>query len=156
MKQFIFLVIIATAFLSGFSQEQVKDFDQLMEALKNGNTISLVIHYGKCQLISDNEIAEKVPDAIGGMNIDVYEYFAAGAVRNKKAFVVSSNSKLIQNPIGEGFVYNYVKFKAYEDGEIKITAKYLDPQTMEENMTENFFTTINDGNNEGAVYLYSK
>jgi len=112
------------------------------------------MHYAKCQLISDNEIEDKVPDAIGGMTIDVYEYFEKGAVRNDQAFVVFSESKLIQYPKGEGYVYNYVKVKITADNKVKITAEYLNPVNFSVMMTENFFTSINDGKNEGGVFLF--
>jgi hypothetical protein len=156
MKKCILLSLFALWYISGNTQNQLNNFSELMEALMNGKHVSVVLHYGKCQLISDNEISDKSPNAIGGMHIEVYEYFEKGAVYNDKAFLVFSESKLIQNPIGAGFVYNYAKIKASEDGNVKITAKYLDPDTLEENMSENFFTIINDGKNEGAVYFYAR
>jgi len=85
-----------------------------------------------------------------------FEYFAAGAVYNKKAFVVSSTSKLIQNPTGDGYVYNYAKVKVDESNEVRITAVYLEPLTMEEKMTENFFTEVNDSENEGGASFFIK
>ena len=69
-----------------------------MVSLKSGKQVRMVVYYNKCKLISDNEEKEKVPDAIGGMNLGVYEYFAKEAVKNKLAFVVASESKFIENP----------------------------------------------------------
>jgi hypothetical protein len=115
----------------------------------------MVVHYKKCQLISDNEITEKIPDAIGGLSVDVFEYFAPNSVKNDKAFVVFSENKLIQYPKGDGYVYNYVKVKVSEDNKVKITARYIDPKTMEEVMDENFFGEINNGSNEAGVYFYA-
>ncbi len=128
----------------------VQDFDELMRSLNEGNSVPMIVHYADCQLISDNEIQERVPNAIGGMDIDVYEYYAEGAVRKKVAFVVFSTSKLIQNPIGDGYVYNYVKVSA--DNKVRITARYLNPITFEEEMDENFFSAIKDG----SVYFYEQ
>jgi hypothetical protein len=88
------------------------------------------------------------------MNLGVYEYFAKEAVKNKLAFVVASESKLIENPKGDGFVYNYVKIKVSEDNKVKITAQYVDVKTFEQKMDENFFGEINDEKNEKAVYFY--
>lgn len=151
------LLIITAFFLSVFvvnAQKQVDNFEELMEALNSGKNVRAVFHYKYCQLISDNEVQEKIPDAIGGMSIDVYEYFAEGAVRNKEAFVVTSTSKIIKNPMGEGYVYNYAKVKVKASNEVRITAVYLDPITFEEKMTENFFTEMNNSENKGGAFFY--
>ncbi len=143
--------------LSIFAQSnQLYNFEELMTALKSGKEIHMVIQYGKCKLISDNEEKEKVPDAIGGMKLDTWEYFAVKAVKNDKAFVVFSESKMIQNPKGDGFVYNYVKVKVSDDNQVKLTAQYVNTKTFEVQMDENFFSAINDGKNDKQVYFYSK
>jgi len=136
-------------------QQQLNSFEELMTALNSGKQVKMVMHYAKCQLISDNEIGEKVPEAIGGMNIDVYEYFEKGAVRNDQAFVVFSVSKLIQYPKGDGYVYNYVKVKITADNKVKITAEYLNPVNYSVMMTENFFTSVNDIKNDGGVTVFA-
>ena len=153
-KIIIFLVMLFLSSSSIFAQRQLKNFEELMTSLKTGKQVHMVVYYNKCKLISDNEEKDKVPDAIGGMNLGVFEYFAKEAVKNKLAFVVASESKLIENPKGDGFVYNYVKIKVSEDNKVKITAQYIDSKTLEQKMDENFFGEINDGKNEKAVYFY--
>lgn len=152
----VVLFVLSLILISGasYAQKQLNSFDGLMEALNKGGQVRVIMHYAKCQLISDNEIEEKVPDAIGGMSIDVYEFFEKGSVRNEQAFVVFSQTKLIQNPRGNGFVNNYAKVKIFADNKIKITAEYLEAVSYEVKMTENFFTSINDGENDGGVFLY--
>jgi len=135
------------------AQKQLKNFDELIQSLKSGKNINKVVFYKKCKLIADNEEKEKVPDAVAGMQQNVFEYFAKDAINNKQAFLVASESKLIQNPKGEGFVYNYVKMKVYEDNKVKITAQYLDAKTFEVKMDENFFCEINNGKNENGIYF---
>lgn len=155
MKKPLLLTALTFMMLYAFSQDAIKDFTQLMDNLKSGNDVKMVVHYKKCQLISDNEITEKIPDAIGGLTVDVFEYFAPNSVKNDKAFVVFSENKLIQYPKGDGYVYNYVKVKVSDDNKVKITARYIDPKTMEEVMDENFFGEINNGSNEAGVYFYA-
>jgi hypothetical protein len=77
-------------------------------------------------------------------------------VATKRRFWFFSENKLILNPKGSGYVYNYGKVRIDEDGEVKITVSYIDPITLEETMTEKFFTTINDGKNKGGLFLYFK
>jgi len=152
----IFFIATTFGFLNA-QTTQLNNFESLMEALNSGEKVRAVFHYKHCKLISDNKVVDpvRVPDAIGGMGIDVYEYFAAGAIRNKEAFVVFSVSKLIENPIGEGYVYNYAKVKVYANNEVEIIARYLDSKTMEEIMNESFYTLINDGkSDDNAAYFY--
>jgi hypothetical protein len=139
-----------------FSQpKQLKNFDELLTALNRGENVRTIIHYAKCTLIWDNEVQEKSPDAISGLNIETYEYFARKAVRNnEEAFLVFSTNHFIQNPKGKGYVYNYGKIRVDENDSIKITVSYVEPITLEETMTEKFFTTINNGKNDGGVFFY--
>lgn len=152
MKKVFFIILILFSLATLFAGTvQLKTFEELMEALKQGENVRVVAHYGKCQLISGNEIKDRVPDAIGGMDISVFEYFAAGSIRNEQAFVVFSHASLINYG---GYVYNYAKFKVMEDGKVIITAQYAEPNTFELQMDENFFGEMNDGKNEGAIYFY--
>ena len=156
MKRPILLLLLVIPFCFGSlsAQKQIKDFEGLMDALNGGSPVRLTIYYADCKLVIDGKEVDKKIDAVGGMSMDVYEYFAKGAVYNKKAFVVSSTSKLIANPLGDGFTYNYAKVKVYDDGEVQLLAQYIDPKTFEINMSETFHTTLNNGKNEGAAFFY--
>lgn len=156
MKKILFFCIFAILSFSAFSQKQLTSFEQIIDALKSGKQVKVVIFYADCQLISDNKIEEKSPNAIGGMDINTYEYFAKGSVYNKLAFLATSKTKLIENPIGKGYVYNYVKIKISEDNNVRIIARYLNPKTYEEIMDESFYTEINNTKNNGAAFFYTK
>lgn len=154
MRKVSFIALLMFISAISFGQKQLTDFDKLMESLNKGQAVKAVFHYAKCQLISDNEISKDTIDAVGGMQVETYEYFAKGAVRNKQAFVVFSESKLIKNPLAEGHVLNYVKVKVTADNKVRVTAEYIDPKTYEVGMTENFFGDINDQKNESGVFFY--
>ena len=155
MKKIILLFAFILPLFAMAKTTELTTFDEVMNALKEGKELQAVFYYNDCQLISDNEISEKGVDAVGGMSISTWEYFAEGAIRNKVAFVVTSSYQLIANPLGEGYVYNYVKLKISADGKVKITANYVDSLTHKEMMSENFFTTIFDGT-EGAAHFFVK
>ena len=123
-------------------------FEALMDALRAGAHVRVVIDYGKCKLIADNE-EDEAPDAVGGMDIGTFEYFGAGAVGNPEAFVVFSETSLIQHP-KRGYVHNHVKVRVRASGEVVVEARYLDPVKYEVTMEEKFFTSIADGK-EGAA-----
>ncbi|PKQ65454.1 hypothetical protein BZG02_00150 [Labilibaculum filiforme] len=154
MKKFLLVAFLLMPALLMAKTQKLESFEQLMDALKEGKTVKAVFYYKDCQLISDNEIEDKSVDAVGGMNFETWEFFAKGSIRNLEAFVVSSTSKLIANPLGDGYVYNYVKIKVKENGKVKITANYVDSVSHEETMSENFFTEINKGE-VGAAHFFA-
>ncbi len=158
MRKITILSLALLMWGAGYTQPvKLKNFDDLMTALNGGETVRVIVQYAKCTLISDNEVEPKSPDAVGGMTIDTYEYFAKKAVRNnEKAFVVFSENKFIQYPKGDGFVYNYAKFKIEDDGKVKITVMYIDPITHKELMNENFFTTLSDDSTSGINFYKQK
>lgn len=86
---------------------RLTDFEKLINALNTGERVRVIMHYGQCQWADENMADTPLPKAVSGMDIDTYEYFEPGVVHNKLAFVVFSNAKLIQNPKGKGYVYNY-------------------------------------------------
>ena len=153
-KLSLLTIFLCSAFILVAGDNQLNGFTEIMDALKAGKEVKVVIHYAGCQLISDNEIEDKSLDAIGGMTIETWEYFAENSVHNKLAFLVTSTSHLIQNPKGDGYVQNYVKLKITSDNKVKITARYLNAQTFEVQMDENFFGEINDGKNNASVFFY--
>lgn len=153
MKLFQIVSSILFFYSLSFAQTtQLNNFGDLMDALNTGESVRAVIHYGKCELIIDS-VAVEAPDAIGGMEFQTFEYFAKMSIRNEKAYVTTSETVLIGHPY-YGYVYNYAKLRIYEDNFVEIIARYLDPKSYEVKMDETFTTIINDGNNEGAIYLY--
>lgn len=148
----LFLLLLITQ-VAVTQTTRIPDFYKLMESLNAGERVRVVIQYQKCAW-QDTTKNYATPDAIAGMDIDTYEYFAIGAVHNKMAFVVFSNSKLIQNPKGKGFVYNYGKVRINADNTVQVTAKYIDPLKFKELMNEIFMGKLNDGTNNEAINLF--
>lgn len=155
MKQLKYLIVGLFLVQALFGKTiLLENFEELMEALNSGEKVRVVIDYGNCQLIAGNEIQDRSPKAIGGMALDTYEYFADNALGKNVAFVVASENKLIANPIGAGYVYNYAKVKVDKENKVRLTARYIDPLTFQEKMDENFFTEMNNGKNNGAASFY--
>ncbi|MFZ4465142.1 MAG: VirK family protein [Bacteroidales bacterium] len=158
MKNYAVLVLILFISATLSAQKPVNNFDDLMKALKAGNSVNAVIYYEKCILISDGVVQAESPDAIGGMKLETYEYFDASVFKNKlPSFVTSSQTVLINHPY-YGYVYNYVKIKIRIDNSVEITARYLKPRKFSSKfkvlMDETFKGKINDGTNDGAVSFF--
>jgi hypothetical protein len=153
LKYLMLSVFVLICQLGVSQTTRLTSFEELMQSLNSGEQVRVVIHYRLCQW-KDTTNHSPVTDAITGMDIDTYEYFAPGAARNKNAFVVFSNSKLIQNPMGKGFVFNYGKVRINDDNTVQVSAKYLHPQNHKELMSEVFVGKLNDGKNGEGVDLF--
>lgn len=156
MKKYslLFLMILGCPFWNYAQTIRITNFEDLMKVLNQGDKVRVVMEYGKCRLF-DNLIEQPdSPDVTGGMSIDAYEYFASNAVHNKIAFVVFSTAKLIRNPKGKGFVYNYVKVRVNADNSVKINAQYLNAKNFKVQMDELFLGSINDGKNEQGISFF--
>jgi hypothetical protein len=146
------LIFFSSSVLTSSAQQQVKNFSEMMTALKEGRQIHVVIHYAKCKLLVDST-EEESPNAIGGMQLKTWEYFAQNVIGNPKAFVISSETVLISH-WKRGYVYNYVKIKLNEDNKVEVTARYLLPSTLEVVMNETFYGEISNGNDNNAIFLF--
>ncbi|HMT12044.1 MAG TPA: hypothetical protein PKA39_10535 [Ignavibacteria bacterium] len=147
-----FIMVLASCLNS--QPKQLTNFVQIIDALKSGYRVNAVIHYKDCMLVSDGDTL-KAPDAIGGMDILPYEYFAAGVIGKNIAFISTSETVMIYLKGFGGYLNNYVKLRAYEDNRVEITAQYLTIDKQEVKMDETFYGEINDGTNGKAIYFYS-
>lgn len=148
----VLLIFMLLPFTNYSSTQQITDYEGLFDALMKGEEVRIVIHYGRTRLITDNEEFD-APDVIGGMHISAFEYFSKGSIRNPRAMIVTSETVLIGHPRYE-HVYNYARIRFYDDNEVQITAKYLTTGDYETVMDQKFYGSINNGKNDGAVYLF--
>ncbi len=147
------VIILMSAVMLNAKIVQLKNYGEVFKALTAGETVKMIVHYKQCQLISDNEIVKKVPDAIGGMVLNSFEYFAPMSIRNKHGYISSSKTVLINHP-RYGFVMNYAKVRIFDNDKIRIIAQYVDPKTYKIEMDESFFTVIDNGKNKGAAKFF--
>ncbi len=145
------LIIISISAEAG--TRQLTDFEQLWSALQSGVSVRAVIYYGECKLLIDGK-EESAPAAVGGVELWPYEYFPAMLMGNPRAFISVSETRLISHP-KRGYVYNYVKLRIYEDGEVEIQARYLKPKSLKITMDETFKGIISAADSTGGIHLYA-
>jgi hypothetical protein len=146
VKRICLLLVLLPTLIT--AARRLEDFDALYQALTGGDAVRVVVDYADCEMLIDNEPVGAGPVAVGGMPVGAFEYFGREVVGNDRAYISFGHSQLIAH---RDYVLNYVRFRVYEDGEVEITARYLDPQTHEELMDEAFFTTV-----DGAAAFYVK
>ncbi len=145
-------VLIALPAISAAAPRRLNNFDQLMTALKNGRQVRTVVEYAKTKLVIEGK-EEPAPNAIGGSKIEHWEWFDRGVIRNPKAYVAFSETVLIAHP-RHGHVYNYVRFRVYEDSVVEITARYLLPTDFKIVMDETFTGRISNGQDKEGVSFF--
>lgn len=148
------IFLISVTIFASSQERQILSFGELYKELLSGGSVNVVVKYKDCRLVSDS-VEYDSPDAIGGMELTPFEYFAKGVIGNDKAFISSSKTVLIYLK-KYGYVYNYVKMKFIEDDTVEITARYLTTDQYEIKMDEVFYCTINKASDSGGVYLFRK
>jgi hypothetical protein len=123
-------------------------------ALLAGREVRVVLIYKSMSLVNEKGQPETSPDAIGGMSLDVFEYFAPGAVGNPEGYLAASHTQVIRHP-RHGHVLNYVKLSLYDNGRVKIVAQYLSPTTYEVKMDETFTSRIATRDGAGAAHFFA-
>ena len=149
---FIFPVIIFITINSFAGTVQLKNFNEVLDALKQGENVNVVIHYSDCKLTIDS-VEKKSPNEIAGMPMMPFEYYGAGVI-NKKAFISSSSTVMVYLAGFNGFVDNYMKVRAYDDNTVEVTVKFITTDKHESQMSELFTGEINDGSNGKGVYFF--
>jgi hypothetical protein len=140
--------------LPGLGQpRQLKDFSQLCVALKAGAQVRAVFHYKAMKLFVNKREQKEIPDAVGGLDVGAFEYFAPGAAGNKEAFLTFSHTQLIKHA-RYGTVFDYLKVSVFESNKVRIVVQYLAPGTYAVRMDEYFDAEINDGKNNAGAYFY--
>ena len=151
----IFLLILLSTLPLYGRTKQLTSYKQIMKSLMKGEIVRVIIRYGECDLIIDRTKKESSPNATGGMSLETFEWFSAGLFGKNPAYTAASKSVLIENPIGEGYVYNYVKIRIYENGQVTVIARYLDPVNHKVIMEETFETIVNNRKNKGAADFFA-
>lgn len=133
---------------------RLRKFSELLGALKEGREVRVVVEYAKCVLKID-EKEEPAPNAIGGATLHSWEYFGRGVVRNDRAYIAASETVLIAHP-RHGHVFNYVRFRFYEDNKVEITARYLKTSDYEIVMDETFLGELSSGKDSRGVACFTE
>jgi hypothetical protein len=149
-------IIIFVLFLCGIlhcEPKQLTNFVHILDALKTGYKVTAVTDYKKCRLVSDGK-EQNSPERIGGIEILPFDYYAAGTI-TKKAFISTSETVMIYLAGFNGYLYNYVKLRVYDDNTVEITVRYLTIDKLEVQSDEMYYGEINDGVNDKGVCFYS-
>jgi hypothetical protein len=146
--------VFLTSFVAAAQPVRLESAAEILRALKAGRQVRAVLHYKGMTLTNDKGQPEAAPDAVGGMPLDTFEYFAAGAVGNPEGYLAASHAQLIRHP-RHGYVINYVKVSVFDSGRVRILAQYLTPGTHEVKMDETFSTDIATAAGQGAAAFFA-
>ena len=149
----LFTALLVSTAPPAFTSEpgRLASFEDVLKSLTGGDTVRVVIRYARCH---PQNSSSKVPDAIGGMPLEIFEHFAKGAAGNPQAYLAASHTVLIQHP-RYGTVLNYARVSLFEDGSVEINARYLDPRSFKVKMDATYLGMLDDGANKGAASFFA-
>jgi len=78
MKKILLIMAAALMCFAAAEAKRLLSFEALMGALQEGCDVRMVVDYGGCELYVGGEKADSSPQAVGGMPLDVFEYFSPG------------------------------------------------------------------------------
>jgi len=117
------------------------DFEQIKNDLFNGNKLRFIFDYQKMNLYINGELQPKSPNAVGGFDIDLYEYFGLFVANNPVPYIAASSNALIIHS-RYGIIYNYGKLRIYEDNRIEVGVVYIDVKSTNIVFQEIFNATL--------------
>ncbi|CAF1116935.1 unnamed protein product [Brachionus calyciflorus] len=116
------------------------NYKQIKEDLFNGKKLRFIFHYQKMNLYLNNTLIRS-PNAVGGFDIDIFEYFGVNVTGNPIEYIASSTNALITHS-RYGIINNYGKIRIYEDNRIEVGVVYIDVKTTDIVFQETFNTTL--------------
>ncbi|MBL8087067.1 MAG: hypothetical protein JNM85_03225 [Chthonomonas sp.] len=146
------VLTFALAVMAFAAPKRVSTYADLVKALESGNQVRIVAEYAKTKLIMDGK-EEAAPNATGGTQMESWERFGRELSRDKREWISTSHTVLISHP-RYGHVYNYVRFRIYEDGNVEVTARYLTVDKYEVVMDEKFMGKISTGKDKEGIHFF--
>ncbi|CAF0902574.1 unnamed protein product [Brachionus calyciflorus] len=116
------------------------NYKQIKEDLFNGKKLRFIFYYQKMNLYLNNTLIRS-PNAVGGFDIDIFEYFGVNVTGNPIEYIASSTTALITHS-RYGIINNYGKIRIYEDNRIEVGVVYIDVKTTDIVFQETFNTTL--------------
>jgi hypothetical protein len=126
------------------------DFEQIKSDLFSGNKLRFIIDYEKMNLYMNGTLQAKSPNAVGGFEIDIFEYFGPFVANNPIPYIAaSSNAMIIHSRYG--VIYNYGKLRIYENNRFEVGVVYIDVKSTNIVFQETFNATL--PNEAVGIYL---
>ena len=145
---------VKTSVEASKTETQITSYEELKSVLFSGQTVRIRNFYYRCKEMNQ-ETGEAHPgaDAVGGMELDTFEYFGDSVFKNKPPYLATSKSQLIL--VNGKFYQDYVKLRFYPDETVEIIAKFYDIENHEIIDLHDISCRLNKGgDDDGGVCLY--
>ncbi len=146
----ILLVTAVSAAVAG-TPKRVGNYSSLMKALKNGSTVSVVMEFGRCNLLSSGD-QRLSPPLAGGLVADTWTSRVESSQGNQGVTLVLTGDELVAHP-GRGMLRRHVEVSIGSDDQVTIALRHLDPGSYEVVSTWRLATTFDRGD-DGAAAFY--
>jgi hypothetical protein len=126
---------------SNEKNNNLADYDKIKNDLFNGKKLRFVFYYEKMSLYINGTLEPKSPNAVGGFDIDVFEYFGENVANNPVPYIAASSTVLIIHS-RYGIINNYGKLRIFENNKIEVGVVYIDVKSTSIVFEEKFNTTL--------------
>lgn len=152
------LLILSALFIlmmngSVFAATQVlTTYQQLLQALTQGDEVSAVIYFDKCTL---NNAPAPQNGVISRMNIDSFVHYKV-TVEGRQRYTIATSHTLLVEHSQFGTSLNYVRLRLFEDNTAELHHAFYDPKTYEAKSVVNYICRLSNGADNNAITLYAK
>jgi hypothetical protein len=127
-------------------------YDAILAALTDGRQVRAVLHYPECTLKIGDAVM-KPPESSAGLSFGAWEAFARGSVGNERAYLTVSETRMVAHA-KRGHVWNYLRLRVFDDGEVELQAKNILPSDFSIIMDNMFICAIDPGTGVGGASFY--
>ncbi|MBN1337652.1 MAG: hypothetical protein JXB39_16995 [Deltaproteobacteria bacterium] len=137
----------------GGDPERLASYEAILAALSEGRTVHVVLYYPECRLRVGDAVM-KPPESSAGLTFGAWEAFARGAVGNDRAYLTVSETRMVAHA-RRGPVWNYLRLRLYDDGEVELQARNILPADFSVIMDNLFTCAIDPGTGKGGASFYT-
>ncbi len=132
--------------------ERLDSYRAILAALADGRQVRVVMHYPEC-ILRVGEAVMKPPESSGGLAFGAWEAFGRGAVGNDRGYLTTSETRMVAHA-RSGHVWNYLRLRLYDDGEVELQARNIHPLDFSILMDNLFTCRIDPGTGEGGASFF--
>jgi len=137
----------------GGAPDRLASYEAVLAVLTEGRQVRAVLDYPEC-VLRVGETTMRPPESSAGLTFGAWEAFARGAVGNERAYLTVSETRMVAQA-KRGHVWNYLRLRLYDDGEVELIARNILPSDFSVIMDNSFACALDPGTGKGGVSFFT-
>lgn len=141
------------------SPSTLTTYDQLLQALHQGENVRAIINLDKCTNKSKTKTAAENPDVTGAftrMDFKLFSYYKIPVDKQTMRYTIATSYSTLTEHRTLGLVYGYARLRVFDDGSAEFHVANYDPKTFEQKAEMNFICHLSNGVEDNGVALYMR